>query len=484
MAESIFEVLRRRHPKPSAAKPDAAEAVISVEVPVAAPVAPVSPAQPVTPAPVITQPIAAPSTTPIIEEPLPFADDTRPVTPVTASPGATPPVIGGSVAASGTTSGAPNPPVIGDSAATGATGGAALNPPTIGGAVAPAVTPPAATSTPTFDVNAIIAPSANAPAQPANPAAFAAPLADAEALRVPTPGVPELPSNKVRTPDEGLQAMLEGLRRFLPPSGAPIVFRAVQLVSLTERPLAIGNRRGLATQPPFDGAELTGGRLNAVVRLQIGATTSGAAEEAMRTVQERLLRAKDDLYVAGYMRFAITETSALQPLSDGRWMQTMLVAVLYEYHLVDDDTAGLITRIPVNMGEYGTFDVTAPEFVAWSNAGAPPLLLRDPAAVNSVAILWSLPVGWNGLAVNTSVRMAGATRQNNTASVRAFANLFTPEGTLVLGDKTFQVGRLNFASINILGPVVLRERDDFFQMRYAANAFDHADAIVYLRALR
>ncbi|MBL8166373.1 MAG: hypothetical protein JNJ61_30590 [Anaerolineae bacterium] len=479
MAESIFEVLRRRHPKPSAAKPDAAEAVINVEVPVVTPAAPVS-----EPSPVVTQPIIPPTTTPIIEEPLPFADDTRPVTPVSASPAANPPTIGGSAVSNAGVSGAPIPPTIGGSAASGSSSGVSTNPPTVGGAAIPAVTPPAVTSTPAFDVNAIIAPSANAPAPPANPAAFAAPLVDVEALRLPTPGVPTLPTNKVSTPDEGLQAMLEGLRRFLPPGGGTIAFRSVQLVSLTERPLAIGNRRGLETHPPFDGAELTGGRLDAVVRLQIGATTSGAAEEAMRTVQERLLRAKDDLFVAGYMRFAITETSALQPLSDGRWMQTMLVAVLYEYHLVDDDTAGLIARIPVNMGEYGTFDVTAPEFVAWSNVEARPLLLRDPGAVTGVAILWSLPVGWNGLAVNTSVRMAGATRQNNTASVRAFANLFTPEGTLVLGDKTFQVGRLNFASINILGPVVLRERDDFFQIRYAANAFDHADAIVYLRALR
>lgn len=339
--------------------------------------------------------------------------------------------------------------------------------------------------------------------------------------------VEELPANDASTPDQALAIMLKALKMALgleneQEEGWPqeLPKPGVSVTGVTERALAVGNRRGTERRGSFAIVELKGGRLEAGVRFQFLADDSGVMDAAVQELHKRLLVARNDLWAAGFLRFAAEGTSLAEHISAlNAWRKTADYRVLYEFHY--QDTAGaesIITRIPIHSDpeERDSLQrettVVTDEMVRWDNETAPALevtaSVRSGVRVTGLAILAYLSAGWTGNQITLARLDRGSAAPPTTyptlaefhtavtapanpdrhaqvtfTSVADFLDEFEPAGDPIeLGDwdedgtpDEYRPGSLGFDP-----PIRLETGDDFIRLSYQDAAFD-TPAVVYLR---
>jgi len=302
--------------------------------------------------------------------------------------------------------------------------------------------------------------------------------------------------NSAVTPQAGLQNMLNGLTGFLPAPGNGLPNSAVSVVSVVERTLGIGNRRGYKQRGPLMVAELRGGRLEAVVRFQMWGSQSGDAENAGTTLQQALLNARDDLWEKGFLRVTI-QGGPLAELQDNpaAWRKTLDCLILYEYIFTDDEAArGLITRISADLGEHNSVDtngqptqpmvITLSEFGLWNDQSAPEITLTRRGTVNGIYALVSLPTTWTGSGLTLSSTIGGQPWSKSYISVAEFISKFTPDGDVVMLDgKPFQGLNLDFSLPDFPTPVLLGGGGDIFRISHSSQQLDNINAALYLKLL-
>lgn len=314
---------------------------------------------------------------------------------------------------------------------------------------------------------------------------------------------------------EAVNQMLALLEQFLDGLPAP----SVSATSITERPLALGNWRGMERRGSFATAALKGGRIDAAVRFQFFAPTLEAADDAVTTLQARLLAASDALFIAGFLRLTAEETSLAEHVAaTNTWRKTATYRVLYEYHYQDQDGAeSIIARIPIHSdleepGLQRETTVVTDALIRWDNEAAPALEVAATTGartqITGLAVLAYLPAEWTGSSVTVARldrRATGAPTvyaslaafhaavtdpvspdrhaQVTFPSVAALLAAFETVGDPIeLGDwdedgvpDLYQPGALAFNP-----PLQLKTSDDLFQITYSEPAFD-AQSVVYLR---
>ncbi len=374
-------------------------------------------------------------------------------------------------------------------------------------------------------VFSFLRPEAETPSEepPTEPTSAEAP--SPAARRAPTARA--LTANSAPSLDQVLADMLAVLNNYLPTPVPPLPAPSVSITSLTERPLAIGNQRGTERRGSFAVVALKGGRLDAVVRFQLWGTDPGEVDTAIEALHGRLLAARDELWAAGFLRFAAEETSLAEHVSTlNAWRKTTDYKMLYEFrYQVTDDAQSIIARIPIHSDpeERDSLQrettVVTDEIVRWDekrdsdHPGAPLLEVAGSVGsrlqVTGLAILAYLPAGWTGNQV-TLARLdrrstdaptvyptleeflAAVTDQTNPdrnakvtfISIAAFLAEFEPAGDPIeLGDwdedgmpDVYQPGTLAFVP-----PIRLEKAYDLIQLWYQDSEFDRR-AVVYLRA--
>ena len=187
--------------------------------------------------------------------------------------------------------------------------------------------------------------------------------------------------------------MLNRLRTFLPPNPAfPLPEHAVSAVSVKERALGLGNRRGTEVRGVFGLLELKGLRLDAVARFELWAANPVDANAAVETLQQNLFAI--DLFSEGFLRFDAKETSSAELVDTGTWRRTADYSLLFEHRFADTDGAqSLIARIPIHTDPEQSFSpdrettVVTDEMVRWDNESAPSLVIRGSGTVGRLGVL-------------------------------------------------------------------------------------------------
>jgi hypothetical protein len=200
--------------------------------------------------------------------------------------------------------------------------------------------------------------------------------------------------------DDVLNQMLEVLRTYFPRDPEPSLETSVSVVSVVERSLGLGNRRGQERFGGFSVVALKGGRLEAVIRFQAGANSPEAVDTAIANLHADLLAAKDNLWADHFLRVTAQETSLAELITaPNTWRKTTDYQILYEYHYQDTDSAqSLIARIPIhsdpevrNSPQRETTTVTD-EMVRWDNESpSAVLVIRELSKVGRLNILYFIP---------------------------------------------------------------------------------------------
>ncbi len=323
------------------------------------------------------------------------------------------------------------------------------------------------------------------------------------------------------TLDQAVADMLAMLRDHLVPPGGSLPPSTVSIVSLEERLLGLGNRRGYETIGSLATVALKGGRIEAVARFQLWGNTPAAVDTLVDDLQTSLAAARDTLWSAGFLKMTLQDTGLADRVSAlGAWRKTTDYRVLYEYRFSDLDGAeSLIARIPIHADQEERFSpmrettLVCDEMVRWDDKGSSDLVVRSnsrrPRRIAGMAILAWLPAGWSGNPVTLSriqtdnpaapttyltlndflVAVTDPAVPDLHARVE-FATLadllaaFTVAGpTIPMGDwdedgtpDGYVPGTLVFGN-----PVVLDRGNQLFRVSYQDPAFD-TPAVVYLRA--
>ena len=294
-----------------------------------------------------------------------------------------------------------------------------------------------------------------------------------------------------------LTAMLDALDDFLTPPvlppGGGLPPPGLSVVSVSERTVGLGNRRGTDLVGPFAVLSLKGVRLEAVVRFQYWANDPAGADALVTGLHGRLAAGASVLRTAGFLQVAAAGAALAAP-ADTFWRATADYRVLYEFHYQDADGAeSLLSRIPIDIeNEVAPHVITtvSDDMVRWDNEGAPDLVVRRKRArffrLDALSLLAFLPAGWDGVRVVmelTPPNPAQPPRFFDT--VRDFVAAFTAEpDVVVFGGQTYVAGRMQFPNPLFPAPILLSGGADTFKVRYLAaeSKFDSA-AVVYLRAL-
>ncbi len=316
------------------------------------------------------------------------------------------------------------------------------------------------------------------------------------------------------SPGQALDDMLGVLRAFLPPSSPPLPDPNVSTVNVTELPLAIGNRRGTGQRGSFAVVALKGGRLDAVVRFQLWGNNPGEVDSAMDALHARLLAARDELWLSGFLRSKAEGSSSAEPVPNiDAWRKTADYRVLYEFHNEDSEGAqSLIARIPIDISSDtdGESTLVTDEMVRWDNEATPSLIIRGHFQVGRVSALSFVPGTSPSGAITLTRTFDGATvsptsfttladflaavagpnpierhAQVTFALLTNFLAEFVPAGDpITLGDwdedgipDSYQTHELNFA-LAIQLPGV----SDRLEIAYQGNTFDQV--VVYMQATR
>ena len=294
----------------------------------------------------------------------------------------------------------------------------------------------------------------------------------------------------------------------------------VSASSINEKPLAIGNDRGLELRGPLGPVALKGGRLDAVVRFQVMHNNPNLVEDAIQTIQNKILSDKENLQSNGFLKIKVKETSLAEFLSQpDMWRKTTDFQVLFEYHYQDTDGAeSIIARIPIhsdpeikNSPNRETTVVTD-KIVRWDDEFANALEFSGTSStvkVMGLANLAYLPAAWNGSQVTLAIHdLNSANPPTSFPTLTDFLDAVTAENNpnhhalvtfntmtdfiaefTVIGDpinlgewdvtnapNPFQAGTLIFNP-----PILLTGNNELFQLVYQDSVFD-SKAVVYLKA--
>jgi len=195
--------------------------------------------------------------------------------------------------------------------------------------------------------------------------------------------------------DQIVQDMMAALEGYLPDPATGLPNPVINLLQLNEKPLSLGNLRGMERRSLLAPVVLKGGRLDALVQFRLWGSDEAGANTAMSTLQARLVHARDELWTAGFLRLrAEGSASAEEDTSAGAWKRSADYRLLYEYHYEDtDDAQSLIARIPVHADpevrdslQRETFTVTD-EMIRWDQESALPLALNGRSQITGLSAL-------------------------------------------------------------------------------------------------
>jgi hypothetical protein len=292
--------------------------------------------------------------------------------------------------------------------------------------------------------------------------------------------------------------LLDLLRPFLPASGGGLPPNTLGVVSLNQRSLGVGGRRGMERSGGLDVAELRGGWLEAVLRYELWGADPATVGGLAATLQADLLAAAPTLRAGRLLQIRLADTADAAE-AGGNWRRTVDYAVLYEYHYRDTDGAvSLIASVPIHGStDFSGVEVTTvtDHMVRWDEHGAPALLIApSPGQLLSVAgltVAAFLPGGGPAGSVTRTIERGGETESVSFSSLAAFLSDFalplTPIELLTLpppllpGEtqavRAFESRRRPFAP-----PVVLRGGDRL-EVRFSEASFPTGSpAEVYLQA--
>jgi hypothetical protein len=327
------------------------------------------------------------------------------------------------------------------------------------------------------------------------------------------------------SPDKVLSDLLALLEAYLPQHVSPLPAPSISITNLTERPLAIGNWRGVTNRRQLAEAALKGGRLDAEVCIQLWASNPGETDTIANELHKRFFAARNELWKAGLLRLiakdsSVPERTRMGGIFSGRaWRKTSDYKVLYEFHYEETEGAeSILVRIPIHSDfeHYNSViretTVVTDEIARWDDEGALTLEVSGSSAtfarVAGLTILAYLISGWSGNQVTLARLRRGLTEDPTTYpdltdfheavtrktdpdrhaqvkfdSIAEFLEAFSLVGDpIALGDwdqdgarDLYQPGSLGFDP-----PIVLESGDDLMRLSYQNAAFD-AKAVVYLR---
>ncbi|HEV7377132.1 MAG TPA: hypothetical protein VGN95_20615 [Pyrinomonadaceae bacterium] len=297
--------------------------------------------------------------------------------------------------------------------------------------------------------------------------------------------------------EQALTVMLGALDDFLapvlPPGGPPPPpttppSPSLSLVSVTERTVGLGNRRGTDSLGPFAVLALKGVRLEAVVRYQFWGNNPAEADTMISVLQGQLSAATAQLRAQGFLQIAAETTSLADHVAAlDFWRRTADFRVLFEFRYQDADGAeSLISRIPIEIVGFPKPTSVSDDMTRWDDVEAPELSVRRKnsrlSRISALTILAHLPSGFNGNGVTIESILGGTSSQQPFLTVRDFLNAFELETEIVtLGGKAYQAGRMEFPKLNI-PDIILSGDQDLFRITYSTPKFNSA-AVVYLRVL-
>lgn len=320
--------------------------------------------------------------------------------------------------------------------------------------------------------------------------------------------------------DQVVTAMLGRLDDYLPLPAPPLPDPSVSVVSMNERPVGLGDRRGTETRGSFAVVALKGIRLDALVRFQLWAAGPAQAETAMTNLNSQLMADRDALWAAGFLRLMleVAPPADYVPAPVDAWRKQADYRILYEFHYQDTDGAeSLIARIPIHSDPevrdslQRETTVVTDEMIRWDNETAPVLVVRGRFDVGGLSALAFVPGMAPGGAVTLTRTFDGAVgpptayptvadflaavagsnpldrhAQVTFASLSDFLAAFSASGDPVtLGDWDLDgVVDSYQARVLALEPLVqLPGMADRLEVTYQASAFDQV-AVVYLRTTR
>jgi len=178
------------------------------------------------------------------------------------------------------------------------------------------------------------------------------------------------------------------------PQGGPLE-PTVTLLQLTDRPMSLGELRGVEQYGPFGSTELHGGRVEAVVRFDVPGDSANAANGNMLTLQGKMLGSKASLWAAGVLE--VESVAGAPSIHDnGSWTRSADYRVLFEYRLAPAvEAESLIARIPIRVDQgvgAGVVDETVitDDLIRWDDVDAPTLVLRGVRSVAELQVAFFL----------------------------------------------------------------------------------------------
>ncbi|NJR48714.1 MAG: hypothetical protein HC780_03310 [Leptolyngbyaceae cyanobacterium CSU_1_3] len=287
-----------------------------------------------------------------------------------------------------------------------------------------------------------------------------------------------------------LDSLLNALRSYLPPPIAGLPLPNLSAVSVVDRTVGLGNRRGNETRGGFTVVALKGGRLDAVVRFQVWGNQPSEVEGAIALLRNNLDADKTTLRSQGFLRFGVQSTSPVEfnPALNA-WSGVTDYQVLYEFYSDDSEGAeSLIARIAIDVNSaFGESTAVTDHLVRWDDQAAPLLEIRRRRfaglLVSGLSILAFLPPSWDGNSVTVSSIVQNVEQSQTFSSVRAFLNAFTLESqTVILGGNSYHSGRWALPNANFPDLITLMGSDDIFRVSYSDVKFDN-NAVLYLRLI-
>jgi hypothetical protein len=214
-----------------------------------------------------------------------------------------------------------------------------------------------------------------------------------------------------------LQSITEALRAFLLEPSDSLPAATLSITQINDKPIGLGNWRGNERRGGITTVALKGGRLSGLARFLLWADTPAAADGLADGLHGRLLAAKDDLRVAGFLKLFSQAASLPQhaPSLDA-WHKTLDYEFLYEYHYEDSDGAeSLIATIPIH-ADLEQLDsperessVVSDALVRWDETAAPALTLAGRVKISRLLALVFIPGPMPGGPVALVRTFAGAT---------------------------------------------------------------------------
>jgi hypothetical protein len=339
---------------------------------------------------------------------------------------------------------------------------------------------------------------------------------------------------------EAVLKMLEELDAFNPPAPPVLVAETpppksvVSIVTVKEKPVGLGDRRGDELRMGSPVVALKGLRLESTVRFELwsshlhtttvsdggtGTIQVTGVEEAADAVWKKIFEERAKLTAAGFLELELRDISISEAVAskdfgaDPKWRKNLTFDVLFEYHYKDtDDSLGIITEIRALIDDgLDQHLVIRGELTRWGDT-APPLLLRGSRTIEVLSAFGTL--GATGVAKTVTVRRTfdGGTPKVYAswatflaevsgsppierageivfATVGDFLDALGPPGAADPGLNVVDAGGnvtpgdFRIWELELPHPVRLREFADRFEVVFGDTTLGAAD-VLYLRAGR